>query len=219
MKLIIFGFPGSGKGTYASRLSPKFGIAHISTGDIFREAIKRKTAFGKIVQKYISKGELVPDEITNEIFKKRIRRKDCRKGFILDGYPRTVSQVKELEKIAKINAIINLNVPDWIIIKRLTARESCKKCGTIYNRLTLKPKKKGICDKCGGELYQRKDDTPALVKERLGLHKKQIGPLMKYYRKKKENIIYIRVDKLNVPPEVVIKKILNELKPFQKNGF
>lgn len=216
MKIIIFGPPGSGKGTYASRLSPKLGIAHISTGDIFREAIKRRTALGKIAQRYISKGELVPDDVTNRILKRRIKQKDCMKGFILDGYPRTISQVKELEKIADIDAIVNLDVPDRIVIKRLSAREVCKKCGAIYNKLTLKPKKKGICDKCGGELYQRMDDMPKLVKERLRLHKKQIDPLMKYYRKKKENIIDIRIDKATIKPEVVVKKIMEKLKPFQK---
>jgi adenylate kinase len=214
MRLIIFGPPGSGKGTYASRIKPKFGIAHISTGDIFRDAIKHKTSLGKIADRYISKGKLVPDKITNEIFKKRIKRKDCRKGFILDGYPRSISQVKFLEKISKIDAIINLSVPDWLIVKRLTARESCKKCGTIYNKLTLKPKKKGICDKCGGELFQRNDDTPKVVKKRLNLFKRQIYPLIKYYRKNKVNIIEIKCNKLSTPPEVIVKKILKGLKPL-----
>jgi len=214
MRLIIFGPPGSGKGTYASRIAPKFRIAHISTGDIFRDAIKHKTSLGKIANRYISKGRLVPDKITNEIFKKRIKRKDCRKGFILDGYPRSISQVRFLEKISNTDAIINLSVPDWLIVKRLTARESCKKCGTIYNKLTLKPKKKGICDKCGGELYQRDDDMPKVVMERLKLFKKQIYPLVKYYKKKKVNIVEIKCNKLSIPPEVIVKKILKGLQPL-----
>lgn len=214
MKLIIFGPPGSGKGTYASRLAPKLGITHISTGDIFREAIKKKKFLGKRVLKYVSRGILVPDDIVNRVFKKRIRKRDCKNGFILDGYPRTISQVKTLEEIDSIDAIVNLNVPDGIIITRLSAREVCKKCGAIYNKLTLKPKKKGICDKCSNELYQRKDDTPKVIKKRLGIHKKQIEPLIKYYRGKRENIIDIKVDKLNIPPEVVVKKVLKELKPF-----
>jgi len=214
MKLIIFGPPGSGKGTYASRIAPQLGIAHISTGDIFRGAIKKKTPLGKIADRYISKGKLVPDRITNGILKERIREKDCKKGFILDGYPRTISQIKQLEKIAKIDAIINLNVPDWVVIKRLTARVTCRKCGTIYNTLTLKPKKKGICDKCGGELFQRDDDTPKVVKKRLNLFKKQIYPLIKYYRKNRMNILDIKVNRLSIPPEIVVKKILKGLKPF-----
>lgn len=186
---------------------------HISTGDIFRDEIKKKTALGKKVER-ILKGQLVPDYITNKILKERIEQKDCKKGFILDGYPRTISQIKFLDKITKIDAIINLDVPDWVIIKRTSAREVCKKCGEIYNKLTLKSKKKGICNKCGGELYQRKDDIPKLVKKRLEIHKKQIEPLLKYYKKQKANIVNIKCNQIFIPPENVVREILKGLKPF-----
>lgn len=211
LRLIFFGPPGSGKGTYASRICPKFEIPHISTGDIFREAVKSKTELGKKVKVYLDRGELVPDDIANEVVKVRLKQPDCKKGFILDGYPRTINQVKFLEKITKIDAIINLTVPDKVIIARLSSRIVCKKCGAIYNLLYLKPKKEGICDKCGEELYQREDDTPEVIQERLNVYRKQTEPLIKYY-KSKGLLHNVRCNKVDIPPDVMVKKIIDVLK-------
>ncbi|MDW8034143.1 MAG: nucleoside monophosphate kinase, partial [Nitrososphaerota archaeon] len=148
MKLIIFGPPGSGKGTYASRISPIFNIPHISTGDILREEVKKKSKIGIQAASYVESGQLVPDDLATFVLKRRLKENDCKNGFILDGYPRTLQQAMDLEKITKIDVVINLSVPDWLIVKRLSAREVCKNCGAIYNKLTLRPKVAGKCDKC-----------------------------------------------------------------------
>lgn len=209
MKLVIFGPPGSGKGTYASRLKSKLDIVTISTGDIFREAIKQGTKLGKKIKKYLDSGQLVPDETVIKVVRNRITRPDCKRGFILDGFPRTVEQAKALGETVKIDAIINLLIPEQIIIERLSNRRTCKNCGEIYNLKTLKPKKEGICDKCGGPLIQRKDDTISVIKERFQVFEKQTRPLIKYYMNKTPlvNMVCNRL-----PPEDVIEQILRELK-------
>ena len=209
MKLVIFGPPGSGKGTYASRLRSKLSIASVSTGYIFREAVKQGTELGKGVKKYLDSGQLVPDDTVIKVVRNRIAKPDCEKGFILDGFPRTVEQAKALETAVKIDAIINLLIPEEIIIERLSNRRTCKNCGEIYNLKTLKPKKEGICDKCGGPLIQRKDDTISVIKERFQVFEKQTRPLIKHY-KNKTPLVNIACNRL--PPENVIEQIIRELK-------
>ena len=211
MNLIIFGPPGSGKGTYATRLQEPLGMKAIAMGDIFRESIKQGTMLGKKVEKYLNSGQLVPDEIVIEVLKERISQKDCKKGFILDGFPRTIDQAKTLDKIVKIDAIINLQVPEWIIIARLSSRRICKNCGTIYNVLFLKPKQEGICDECGGELYQREDDTEEVIKDRIKVYEEQTQPILKYY-KDKVSFVNFQCKTLDTPPEKAIVDILEGLR-------
>ena len=184
MRMVLLGPPGSGKGTYASRLNSVLGVPHISTGDMVREEIKAQTELGKTIKRYSDKGELVPDEIIIQLLAERLKKPGAEKGFILDGFPRTPPQAEALDKIAKLDLVINLNVPDEIIIARLSNRLTCRKCGAIYNRLTLKPKLDEICDLCGGELYQRDDDKPEVIKERLNVYRRNTEPLIEYYKNK-----------------------------------
>lgn len=212
------GPPGSGKGTYASRIAPQVGIVHIATGDIFREVLASGTMFGRKVPedlvekvKTILTGNLVSDEIVDKIIEERLQQSDCVNGFIFDGYPRTLPQAESLEKMAKIDAVINLQVPDEVIIARLSGRRTCKECRAIYHIKYLMPKKPGICDRCGGELYQRKDDTPEVIKERLKVYEKQTEPLIKYYTKNGllANVVCKRAD---IPPEEMVEKIYETLR-------
>ena len=184
MRLVIFGPPGVGKGTYSERLSKRYGIPHIATGDILRDEIGRKTELGDRVRLCVERGSLVPDEVVNEIVRKRMAQPDCKGGFILDGYPRTVAQAEALDEMARIDVVINLRVPEPIIIKRLSARRTCARCGAIYNLVSLPPKEPGLCDKCGGELYRRKDDEPEAIKNRLEEYRLQTRPLLERYQKK-----------------------------------
>lgn len=180
-------------------------------GDILRELTKEETELGRKVKKYVSQGELVPDDIVIEALKKRLAKRDCKKGFILDGFPRTIEQAKALEKATKIDVIIRLTVPQWIIVERLSSRRICEKCGEVYNLRFLKPKKTGICDKCGGELYQRVDDTPEVVKERLKVYEKQTQPLLEYYEGKIP-FVEFECNKIDMDPEVAVDEILKKLK-------
>jgi len=207
IRIVMLGPPGSGKGTYASRLTNILGVPHISTGDIVREEIKAGTEIGKKIKEYSDRGELVPDEIIVRLLIERLRKPDAQKGFILDGFPRTIRQAEVLKEISKIDLVINLNVPDEIIIQRLSNRLVCKRCGAIYNRLTLKPKVDEICDLCSGELYQREDDKPEVVRERLNVYKRSTEPLIEYYRR--EGILKdVYCNDLMTPPEEVVKKII-----------
>ncbi len=217
MRIAMFGPPGAGKGTYASRLKEKLGIPHISTGDMVREEIKAQTPLGKKIKQYSDRGELVPDAIIIELLARRLEKPDCKKGFILDGFPRTVPQAEALEGISDLDLVINLVVPDWIIIQRLSSRISCKKCGAIYNSVTLKPKKEGVCDVCGSELYQREDDKPKVVQERLNVYRRNTEPLIEYYRKK-ELLKDMHCDDPVVPPDKMVDKIMKMIADTKKTS-
>jgi len=210
MKLIMIGAPGAGKGTQTSRLKSKFNIPVISTGDIFRNEIKERTALGQKIKKYLDSGELVPDKIVIEVIKERISKPDCKNGFILDGFPRTLEQARALDKIVQIDACINLSVPQEIIVKRLSARRTCRNCGEIYNLLVLKPKQEGICDKCGGPLIQRDDDIESVIEERFRVYQKQTEPLLNYY-KSRVPIIKAECTSVDAPPEIITEQIMEGL--------
>ena len=212
MKAIMFGAPGAGKGTYASRLQQKLGVETIATGDIFRELIKEDSELGRKVRGYVEKGLLVPDEVVVEVLKQRLNKIPKGKGFILDGYPRTLDQAKALEAITKIDVILLLDVPDWIIIERLSSRRICRNCGTVYNIRFLKPKVEGVCDKCGGPLYQRSDDNPEVIEKRLQVYEEQAKPLLKYYEQKKVPIVVSKTTSLDQPPQPIVDRMIEELK-------
>jgi len=210
MKIVVLGPQGSGKGTYASRLSPILQIPHISTGEIFRENIEKETPLGKEVKKFFGSGLLVPDNITMEIVKQRLKKPDCKNGFIFDGFPRTLRQAEELEKIAPSDIVLYIIAPEWILLERLGSRVICKKCSKIYNLKTLKPKKEGICDDCGGMLIKREDETPESIKVRLKEYEKETKPVIEYYEKKGILKKFLN-DKLDLPINEGIRKILEIL--------
>ena len=212
---MIFGPQGSGKGTYASRLSPQLGIPHISTGDIFRAEIAAGSELGRKVDGMIKEGKLVPDSIVVEVVKKRIAQPDAKKGFIFDGFPRTKAQAEALDNLVKIDGVINLQVPDEILIARISARVQCRAAGHIYNLLTLKPKVPGKCDQDGSELYQRADDTPEAIKKRLATYHEQSAPLLNHYRKK-GLVMDFEIKEMAIPPETVVAKILQALKGLKR---
>lgn len=178
MNLILLGAPFSGKGTLARRIVDEFGLVQISTGDLFRENIKNKTKVGLLAKSYIDKGQLVPDGVTVELLKERISRDDCKKGFILDGFPRTVAQANALASLIKIDAVILLNVPFDIIKRRCLGRRICKSCGEIYNTSTYS---KSTCEKCHSPLFQRDDDNLETLTNRLEVYDKQTTPLINFY--------------------------------------
>ena len=189
MKIIMLGAPGAGKGPQAKMIAEKFGIPHISTGDIFRANIKNGTELGKKAKEYMDKGQLVPDELTVEILLDRVAADDCKNGYVLDGFPRTIPQAdvldKELTKLGdKVDFAINVDVPDENIVRRMSGRRACLKCGATYHIEHIPPKKEGICDKCGSELVQRDDDKPETVQNRLSVYHEQTQPLIDYYNKK-----------------------------------
>jgi adenylate kinase len=212
VNVIIFGAPGSGKGTYASRLQDKLGVNVIAMGDIFREIMKEDTSLGREVRGYVEKGLLGPDSLTIQVLKQHIAKIKNKKGFLFDGYPRTIEQAKALETIAKIDIIIQLAVPDWIIIERLSTRRICKNCGEVYNIRYLKPKRDMICDKCGGPLYQRPDDTPEVIKKRIQVYEQQTQPLLQYYKEKSVPFIEFKTESLDMPPEVAVEEIMKDLR-------
>ena len=189
MNIILMGLPGAGKGTQASEIVKKFPIPHISTGDMFRKAIKDETDLGKEAKSYMDRGELVPDEVTVGIVKERISEDDAKKGFLLDGFPRTIDQAESLNQIMseldrEIDAVINIEVPEEELMNRLTVRRICEKCGTTYHLVFNPPKVDGICDIDGGKLYQREDDNPETVSNRLSVNVKQSKPILEYYNNK-----------------------------------
>ena len=212
MRIILLGPPGSGKGTQAKLLSKRYGIPHIAMGDILREEVARKTPLGEKVNVYMSKGELVPDEIVIEVLKKRLQEADCTNGFILDGFPRTLNQAKALDNMLselnlKIDAVIYIEVPDEEIMKRLSLRRTCKVCGRIYNLHYNPPKQDGKCDVCGGELIIRDDDKPEVIKNRLKVYNEQTKPLVDYYENHR---LLIRINGVNTI-DSVFQQIVEKL--------
>ena len=189
MKIIMLGAPGAGKGTQAQMIAEKYNVPHISTGDIFRANIKNGTELGKKAKEYMDKGQLVPDELTVQLLLDRVANKDCENGYVLDGFPRTIPQADvldaELTKLGdKVDFAINVDVPDENIVRRMSGRRACLKCGATYHIEHIPPKQEGICDKCGSELVQRDDDKPETVQNRLSVYHEQTQPLIDYYNKK-----------------------------------
>jgi adenylate kinase len=183
------GLPGAGKGTQAERIVEQYGIPHISTGDMFRAAMKEGTELGLQAKSFMDKGELVPDEVTIGIVRERLSKDDCQKGFLLDGFPRTVPQADALENLLvdlnkKIDFVINITVDKDLLMARLTGRRICKECGSTYHLVFNPPKEEGVCDRCGGELYQRADDNEETVHNRLEVNIKQQEPLLNFYEAK-----------------------------------
>jgi len=189
MKIVMLGAPGAGKGTQAQMLAGKYGIPHVSTGDIFRMNIKNGTDLGMEAKKYMDQGLLVPDELTVRILLDRVAKEDCGKGYVLDGFPRNIPQANVLEEALarlgdKIDYAINVDVPDENIIRRMGGRRACLGCGATYHIEHVPPKKEGICDKCGQELVLRDDDKPETVKNRLQVYKEQTQPLIDFYQER-----------------------------------
>lgn len=184
MNLIFLGAPGAGKGTHAEILSKDLNIPAISTGNIIRDALKSGTEMGRKAKAYAEAGKLVPDDIVIGIIRERLAKGDCGKGFILDGFPRTIPQAEALDKMVKIDRVIDIEVTEDLVLSRLSGRRVCNKCGASYNIRTKKPKAEGICDVCGSALVQREDDRPETVKARLRVYHEQTEPLVDYYRAK-----------------------------------
>jgi adenylate kinase len=208
MNLVLMGLPGAGKGTQAEKIVEKYGIPHISTGDMFRAAIKESTELGLQAKSFMDQGNLVPDEVTIGIVRERLSKEDCAKGFLLDGFPRTVAQAEELENILsdlnkKIDYVINIDVDQEFLMERLTGRRICKSCGSTYHLVFNPPAKDGVCDRCGGELYQRADDNAETVQNRLEVNQKQTKPLLDFYEGKG----YLR----NINGQQDIRKVFDDL--------
>lgn len=189
MNLVLMGLPGAGKGTQADKITAKYPIPHISTGDMFRSAMNEGTELGLQAKSFMDKGELVPDEVTIGIVKERLSKTDCEKGFLLDGFPRTVPQAEALEDILsglskKIDYVFNIDVDQDILVERLTGRRICKSCGATYHLVLNPPAEENVCNRCGGELYQRPDDNEKTVQNRLEVNLKQTKPLLDFYEEK-----------------------------------
>lgn len=216
MNIVLFGPPGAGKGTQAQFLSEEYNIPHISTGDILRDNVKNGTALGTKAKSYMDKGELVPDNLLIDLIKVRLEAPDTRKGFLLDGFPRTIPQAQALDEILddmnkNLDSVVNIEVGPAELVRRLSGRRICRNCGSSYH-LVLNPSKvKDICDACGGELYQRADDQEAAIKNRLEVYKKQTQPVLEYYKKKG---VLINIDGDREIEEITsdIKSALEELK-------
>ena len=189
MKIIMLGAPGAGKGTQAKKIAERYGLSHVSTGDIFRANIKNGTELGMEAKKYMDQGMLVPDELTVKILLDRVAQEDCKNGYILDGFPRTIPQAEVLDKALtelgdKIDYAVNVHVPDENIVNRMSGRRACVSCGGTYHVVYAPTKKEGICDACGGELILRDDDKPETVQKRLAVYHEQTQPLIDFYQNK-----------------------------------
>ncbi len=208
MKLIFIGPPGSGKGTVAKKLAKEFNLTHISPGEMLREEIIKKTSLGEEINKYYSKGHLVPDNIVSDMVKLKIR---AHPDFILDGFPRAVEQARILEDFIKVELVIFLDVPEKIAVERISGRRTCEKCAASYHIKNIPPKKKGICDKCGGKLIRRPDEKPSIVKERFKVYQQKSLPLVNFYNKKG---ILKEVDGSGTPEEVYgrVKELVEGIK-------
>jgi adenylate kinase len=184
MNIVLLGPPGVGKGTYAGFLSKKYNIPTISVGELFRTAIKNRTELGKKIKSYVTSGDLVPDDIVIELVKNRLEEPDCKNGFLLDGYPRTVPQAEAMMKFNRIDIALNFVAPDDVITERISGRRICRKCGAIYHIKNVPPTIDGICDKCSGRLVQRSDEKPEVVKNRLVVYHKKTEPVIGYFKQK-----------------------------------
>lgn len=187
MRIVLLGGPGAGKGTQAQKLSAKFSLPHIATGDILRQAVKDGTEMGIKAKSFMDKGLLVPDEVVIGIIKDRFNQDDVQSGFVLDGFPRTVPQAESLDSITKemnmpIDAVVNIKTSPDVVVERLSGRRTCKECQTVYHIVYSPPKENGKCDRCGGELYQRDDDKEETIRKRLDVYEKQTFPLLEYYK-------------------------------------
>ncbi|UCG89288.1 MAG: adenylate kinase [Gemmatimonadota bacterium] len=205
--VVFLGPQGSGKGTVIGKIKDNYGVPHISTGDMFREALREGTEFGKKAQEYMNRGELVPDDVTCGMVRERVARDDCAAGFMLDGFPRNLSQAEALTQITDIHAAILIDVPEAVSMERLGGRRQCRDCGTIFHLKFVPPKKEGVCDRCGGELYQRDDDKPEAIRERLAIYRSETMPIADYY----DRIgVLLTVDGSGTPDEVAaqVKKKL-----------
>ncbi|NLI59030.1 MAG: adenylate kinase [Clostridium sp.] len=212
MRLIILGAPGAGKGTQAVNLAKTHNVPHISTGDIFRSNIKNGTELGKKAKEYIDKGLLVPDDVTIGIVKDRLLQSDCEKGFILDGFPRTIEQAEKLDTIledmnVKLDKVLNIHVPDDEIVKRMSGRRVCPKCGASYHTEYKPTAEKDICDNCKSDVVQREDDKEEIVRKRLETYHKQTEPLIEYYTKKGNLITVVGKEKIEDTTNEVIKAL------------
>jgi len=197
--VVFLGPQGSGKGTVIGKIKTLYGVPHISTGDMFREALKNGTEFGKKAQEYMKRGELVPDDVTCGMVRERITREDCVAGFMLDGFPRNLIQAEALAQITQIDAAVLIDVPEAVSLDRLSGRRQCRKCGTIFHLKFVPPKREGVCDVCGGELYQRDDDKPKAIKERLAIYRSETMPIADYYDRAG---LLVTVDGSGTPDEV-----------------
>ena len=210
MRIAISGPPGSGKGTRAKVISEMLKIPHISTGDLFRKEVAEGTEIGKLAKTYQEKGLLVPDDFVIGLLKKRLEEDDCKKGFILDGFPRTIEQAEMLKNISDIDAFLNLIVREHVLVDRMSSRRTCKGCGAIFNVKTLPPKKHGVCDNCSGELVQRADEKPEVIKERLRVYEEKTLPLVNFY---KQFNLHMELDgELQVEDEKFRKELSRVLK-------
>lgn len=209
MKFAILGPPGSGKGTYSSRLESRLDIEHISVGDLCREAIERGGKLGKKIKEYYDRGNLVPSELINEMLEKKLDEIG-RDDFVLDGYPRNAEQAKFLNETIGIDGIILLDVPESVLVKRLSSRRICEDCGEVYNKIFLKPEEGGVCDECGGDLYQREDDKPEGIKARIERYEEKKEPVIDYF-KGKVPFVKIRCEEAGAPIKKMIDKIVRKL--------
>lgn len=217
MIIIMLGAPGTGKGTVASLLAKELGIPQVSTGDIFRKNIKEKTELGKLAESYISKGNLVPDDVTIDLVKNRLKESDAKEGVILDGFPRTVRQAEELDKIlqnnqSEVDIVINLVTPEEEIVERIENRRVCPECKAVYNLKLNPPSQEGICDKCGYELVQRKDDNVDTIKSRIKTYIDVTSPLIEYYEKKEKLYTAEVSERINRLGSDVAKDVIELLK-------
>ena len=208
MRLILLGPPGAGKGTQAEGIKKEFNIPHISTGDIFRENIKNNTELGKKAQEYMNKGLLVPDELVVDLVKDRLSKEDCKEGFLLDGFPRTMEQAEALDNVLskmnkELDKAVNIHVDEEILVERIVGRRICRDCKATYHVKFNPPKVEGVCDKCGGELYQRDDDKEETVEKRIKVYNEQTQPLIDYYSSK--DLL------LNINGEQEIQKVLEDI--------
>ena len=208
MNIIMLGAPGAGKGTQAAVLCEHFGIPTISTGNMIREALKNGTEMGLKAKSFMDEGKLVPDEVVIGIVKERLAEDDCKKGFILDGVPRTIPQAETLDSMGvDIQYVINIDVSDERIINRMSGRRVCENCGRPYHLVNLKPKKDGVCDDCGGTLVQRKDDHPDTVLARLDVYHKETEPLADYYKKQGKLVNVVGQDNVDETTDLILKAI------------